>query len=269
MDKNKDTYKSHVLLTRQLVRPYQIKTLEGKQVKCLDLHTRDIKQIKIKDIDAEEKYFDEIMEEFLAKDIESPFANTILKLKTMLTKKETKGLVIKDLDIIRRFFQFSFLRNKEMYNGVIKESELVSLVSGFSHSVMLAFSKTTDDSFNSKKISIIHNISNSGYGFVCPHNVIYYFYNSFHKSYNLAITIDRNIILCLNLNKESNHVDILELEKDFDIRAINCAAFLTEKNHSLKYVVGKENDLIRLIEDIKEIESQNKDLIIIDTKKET
>lgn len=267
MDKNNNTYKSHIVLVRQLVRPYQIKTTDGKQVKYLDLKTETIKQIKVKEIDAEEKYFDEIMEEFLNKNIETPFADTVLKLRKMLNEKETKGLITKDLNIIRRFFQFSFLRNKELFKKVLKESEFASLISGFSHSVMLAFSRATDEYFKNKKISIMHNITNSGYGFVCPHDVVYYFFNSFHKSYNLAITIDRNIIACLNLTKESDDVDILKIENDFDIRAINCAAFLTERSHGVKYVVGKEDDLQRLIEDVKELESQKKDLIIIETKK--
>ena len=69
MDINKKTYKSHILLVRQLVRPYQIKTTDGKQVKYLDLKTESIQQIKVKDIDSEEKYFDEIMEDFLDKNI--------------------------------------------------------------------------------------------------------------------------------------------------------------------------------------------------------
>lgn len=266
MDKNKNTYKSHIVLVRQLVRPYQIKTTDGKQVKYLDLKTKTIKQIKVKDIDAEEKYFDETMEEFLNIGIETPFADTIRKLETMLSSKSTKGLNSKDLDVLRRFFQFSILRNKEMYEKILKESALLPLIQGFNPSVMLTFSHTTDDFFKNKRISIIRNNTQNDYGFVCPHNVVYYFWNPFYQELDIAISVNRKTILCLNIMQENNRVDILELEDDLDVRAINCATFLTELNHGAQYIVGKEDDLKRLIEDIEGIESQKKDSII-DNKK--
>ena len=267
MDINKKTYKSHILLVRQLVRPYQIKTTDGKQVKYLDLKTESIQQIKVKDIDSEEKYFDEIMEDFLDKNIESPFAETISKLERMLNNNSTKGLTIKDLDIIRRFFQFSLLRNKEMFKKIVNDATFASLLQGFNPSVMLAFSHSTDEYFKNKRITIIRNLTSNGYNFVCPHNVVYYFKNSFYKEFDLAISVNQKIIVCLNIKQESNHVDILELEDDSDIRTLNCAAYLVEKNHGLKYVVGKEDDLKRLIEDIQEIELKNKDIIVVDIKK--
>lgn len=266
MDKSKETYKSHIVLVKQLIKPYHFKTEEGKKVKFYNLQTKQIEQEKLKNIDVEDKYFDSIMEEFLDKNIESPFADTISKLEKMLDSNSTTELTIKDLDIIRRFFQFSLLRNKGMFKKVSNDSDFASLIQGFNHSVMLSFSPATNDYFKDKRISIIRNIANNGYGFVCPHNVIYYFKNPLYKEFDLAITINQKTILCLNIKHESNHVDILELEDDLDIRALNFAAYSIEKNHNLKYVVGKESDLLRLVEDIKELENDNKDIMVINIK---
>lgn len=265
MDKNKDTYKSHIVLTQQLMRSYQIKTENGKQVKYLDLKTNQIGQKKIKDVDAEEKYFDAYTEEFLNKKIETPFADVYFKIEKILTGKLENKITTKDLNIIRRFFQYTLLRSKETYSRIFKDSIFAPIIQNFSPSMALAFAPATNDMFDKKRISIIYN-KNKEYGFVCPHNVVYYFYSELHKSYNLAISINCRMIVCLNLEQTTNHVDVLEMNDNINIRAINCAAYLVEKYHDSKYIVGKEEDLIRLQEDITTLEEDKKDLICVDIK---
>jgi len=254
MDKNKKTYKSHIVLVKQLIKPYCFKTQEGKQVKFYNVKTNQIEQDKLNSLDVETEYFDSTTEECLDKYVESPFADTVLKLEKMMDSNLTEGITLKDLDVIRRFFQFSILRNKEFFKKILNESAFSSLMQGFSPSIMLAFSNVTNSKFKNKRISIIRNITSKDYGFVCPHNVVYYFKNPFHKLFDLAITINTKTILCLNLEQECDYIDIIELNNELDVRAINCAAYLVEKNHSVEYIVGKENDLKRLIDDIKEIE---------------
>ena len=48
------------------------------------------------------------------------------------------------------------------------------------------------------------------------------------------------------------------MNDNINIRPINRAAYLVEKQHDSKYIVGKEDDLIRLQEDITTIEEIKK-----------
>ena len=50
------------------------------------------------------------------------------------------------------------------------------------------------------------------------------------------------------------------------IKTINCGACITAKKHGLNYIVGNEEDLIRLISDINEFEENKKTLMSIKLK---
>lgn len=266
MDNRADIYKSHVLLPKQLMKPYSIKQgKEGKVVNVLHLPELNITQEKINDLDAEEKYFHPVIEDFLDKQIESKFSNVIDKVRGFLFKKQDIKLTRNDLQIIRKFFQFTFARSKEVFQSILDGSVLLKHVSGITHSVLFGYVNGSDYIFDKKRVSFIVNETNNKHGFVCPHNVVYYFYNEDEKRHNLAITISSKLIVCLNIDIEDDkNVNIMSFHKDEDIDLINTATYITEKNHKSQYIIGNIEDLERLKQKIPLIKT---DLISIVTVK--
>ena len=74
------------------------------------------------------------------------------------------------------------------------------------------------------------------------------------------------MIVCLYLSITSNNLEIIECEDDMLIKSINCGAYITAKKHGLNYIVGNEEDLIRLMSDINEFEENKKTSMSIKLK---
>lgn len=245
MDINKDVHKSHILLAKLLLKPYAFKTIDGKCVKLLDIKSNNIKQEKIQTLDAILNYYDNNMEIFLDKKIESPFGDTVDKIKHIFLKNKEINIKQYELNNIRKFFQYSVTRNKRFYN---KMSNIMSPISiNFDHSSFLCFTPATDIMFQKKQISIMISNKNNTSGFVCPYNVITIC--NLENTIYLIIAISSKIAIILDLHKESNQVDVIEVDDDI-ICKINCEAYLTEKYQQNKYLVGLEKDLIKLKENI-------------------
>lgn len=246
MDIKKEKLKSHVLLTRQLLKSYHIDKVEGKKVNVLNLDTMTIDILKVNEIDVLENYYYPSIERGLDRYIESPLGNVVDDIRNFIKNGSTKRLSNNSLNIIRRFFQFSILRNKEFFDKFLKTFDFSSFIPDMSHNMMLAFASVTDKDFIKKEISIVVNRTNKH--FVCPHNVVYYFYNHNLKKFNLAITINKDLIFCMDLNSESDHIRIFEVLEENLVQEINYYAYLTEKKSKEKYIVGCLNDLKEIIE---------------------
>lgn len=257
MDNRVETYKSHVLLTRQLMKPYSFKKgREGKVVNVLYLPELNIKQEKINDLDVEENYFHPFIEDFLDKQVESKFSNVIDKVRCFLFKRQDIKLTKNDLQIIRKFFQFSFVRSIEVYQSILDDSSLLKDVSGMSHNVLFGYIDGSDYIFDKKQVSFIVNETNNKHGFVCPHNVVYYFYNKNEKRYDLAITISSKLIVCLNIDiEDDNNVNIMSIYNDEYVDLLNKFAYITEKKHQCQYIIGNIEDLERLKKNIPSIKN--------------
>ena len=258
VDIKKDTWKSHVLLPRQLLKPYAFKVQnKGKYVNILDLKSNEIKQEKINNLDAELKYYNKDTENYLDEKIENPFARTINTINNLFVK-ENNGIIFKrnDLINIRKFFQYSFLRNPEFYKQFcrkVTDKTNKSIPVNFNHSELLGLASILDKVFQDIRIFIILNEQNGENKFVTPRSVVFELDSCIALKTGqiitlFGITINPNVVLCIvPFQSKTDHVDVIKLE-DKDVQQINenIYSFELNRKNDVKYLVGKENDLLKL-----------------------
>ena len=249
MDTNKKTYDSHVQISKLLLKPYRYKTESGYMVAYWDLQDNLIKQAKYKKLNAEPMYFNPIIEVFLDKEIESRFAEVVDKIRR-LVKSDSKVFNFKtsEVEILRNFFKFTYLRNKELFRAVKENSELLSAVQGFTHSYMLgAAPSSIEHFFKGKRIYILCNKSKRS--FVSTHNVLYYIFYRNINSFLTVLTISPKLAICLSMEEINENGVVVPIENEEIIKAFNRAAYLTEKNHTEPYLVGNGFELEELRKD--------------------
>ena len=249
MDTNKKTYDSHVQISKFLLKPYRYKTESGYMVDYWDLQDNLIKQAKYKKLNAEPMYFNPVIEMFLDKEIESRFAEVVDKIRKCV-KADSKVFNFQksEIEIIRNFFKFTYLRNKELFSAVKENSVLLSAVQGFSHSYMLGTaSSSIDHFFKGKRLYILCN--NSKQSFVSPHNVLYYVFYRNINSFLTVLTISPKLAICLSMEETNEKGVVVPIANEEIIKAFNRAAYLTEKNHTEPYLVGNGFELEELRKD--------------------
>lgn len=264
MDSSKKTYKSHIQLSKVLLRPYQERNSGDITyfVNYLDLKDLSLHRNKLNEIDCNEgNYFDENVEDFLGKEIEGKVRLVFDKVKNIINKKEVSSpkFTANDMDFIRSFFMYSFIRNKDFFTTLKAHSTFAPLIKNFSHSIIFGFTDSIEKFFFKKQIGFISNKTNIN--FVCPHNLIYYVFVENLKTYCLVIPINKELAVFIDLEHESNQINVIEVLNCEHIRSLNYAAYLTERNHSNSFIVGKAKDLENLLFDINNTTSN--DLVII------
>ena len=241
-----------------MLKPFAFKFQnEGKCVNILDLKSNEIKKEKINNLDAEPKYFNKDIECYLDEKIENPFARTINTINNLFVK-ENKGIIFKrnDLINIRKFFQYSFLRNPEFYKQFcrkVTDKTNKSKLVNFNHSELLGLASMLDKVFQDIRIFILLNRQNGENKFVTPHSVVFELDSRIALKTEqiitlFGITINPNVVLCIApFQSKTDYVDVIKLE-DKDIQQINKKIYLFELNckNDVKYIVGKKDDLLKL-----------------------
>ena len=260
MDSSKKTYKSHIQLSKVLLRPYQEKNTNDDTyyVNLLNLQDYTYQRKKLNEIDCDKgEYFNQAVEDFLAKEIESKINTEIDKAREAIdsSQNHSNRFTMTDIKFFRSLFKYYYIRNVDFYNIFLEKSITSRILPNITHSNLFGFDKSIDKFFADKKIGFI--INKTSIGFVCPHNVIYYVFSEIQNTFFLVITLKKELAIFIDISQSSNNIDVIEIYESENVYMLNLAAYYTEKNHTNPYIVGRKVELERLLFDIQNKPTQS------------
>ena len=239
--------KSHVQISKCLLKPFSHKTKEGPKVWCLDLKSNLIKEEKINKLDTIYAYYDEDVEELLER-AETAFGDIARKIKEFESKKINITLSKNEIDIIFKFIDYVLLRNEKV--AKILKNGSYFLEKNSTHSEVIRYCEIgeTIKILRGYQPNILVNKSDTE--FIIARNVLYIEKMKGKEIYLMPIAPKVAIILLpTELNNTYIKDGILEHAETTEVNLIqrlNNTAYYTEKEVSGKFIVGMREELERI-----------------------
>lgn len=245
--------KSHIQVTKALLKNFSYRTEEGYKVDYLDLRTNLIRTEKINKLGTSTDYYSDECEEFLKVFVEGKLGPISKKAKEFAKGNiDTIKITLEDREDIRKFFHFSFLRSEQTLKLLNKESLTSVLFGGYTHSDLINIGANVEltSLFSNHEATLLLNKTECG--FVLPRNCFYSFKRKTQDFLTYILPLNNKVALTLIEKSEfQKHINdgYLYYNKIDDINTIhvlNEFAIDTEKQINSEFVVGKKEELERL-----------------------
>jgi len=236
--------KSHIQISKSILKKYSHTTPDGKKVRYLDLSDNCIKESKINELDTALDYYSEEAENKLRDEAETPFGD-IAKLLIEFQEKKIDEITLtkEDNNTILKFLNYAYLRSQH----ILKEANKYD---NYTHDEIIM---GTQSNFFSGRMS--HFISNkTKLNFVIPKNCFYFTSSRVLKNeLNCIFPFSpKSAIILLKYKEFKDFIaddGVLEYPKiddDQSIRNLNIRALNAEISIDNKFIVGIESDLEEL-----------------------
>lgn len=242
---------SHIQITKSLLKNFQI---NKKQLFYLDIEENIIKKSSAKKLGTEYGYYFPMVEKFLNEEIESKIGDS-MKLIHEFSKNKKNEIIIENVDEIKRFVEYSFIRGKYYLNQVKKKLEFNENkeIDRFIHNNLI-YLHQEKIFLNEYNVGLFINCTETK--FVTLSNTIYFYFNN-EKTYIVFPITPKVAIYFIKENNnilsrycEENRTILNCKHKNIKdekiIQDLNKSALLTELLTSNKFIVGDEYELNRL-----------------------
>lgn len=246
---------SHIQITKGILKGFAFKTDDGFKVHYLDMKDLEIKEAKIKLLGSKKFYYNESNEKYLG-GIETKFGEVATKIKNF-EKNKIKHITLNknDLQDIKNFFEYTFIRSEKVLQEVNKYSVVSKIIGDINHNLLIDMTKENKkvlSYFNEFKINIIINKTTAN--FVVPRSVYYVLKKASNKREMYIMPLNKKVAIAMLYKEDfpkfidNGNLYYLSINDESSILNLNEMAVKYEKNSNNQFVVGELDELIRLRE---------------------
>ena len=236
------TKKSHVIIPKFILKKFSYDTSEGKKVKYVDCEKKKILEEKIKELGIIENYYSDHVEKLLSKEFETKIGRLIKDINDCILNDELYKLNdVINKKIVRDFFKITLLRDPNLHNLVINNTyKHRGILLNKNHVLEL---NNVVKEYDNNKIYIFVNLCHIG--LIASYTLCHLL--TFPEDELLIIPVAPNLVFGLSIHKQDEEIEVQLTNTELDIDKLNLTIYKCEKNRNNSFVVGREEDLNRLL----------------------